>query len=257
MKTRATTIVATLLATGSLFAGPSMYDEPKAPLPPAEDPWEFELIPYMWMPDLSGTVGIGGLTSAVDVKFEDILDNLDMVLSGAFGARKGRFGMVADFMYLEVSPSFDTPGPVFSRGDLRLKQTMLDLRGTYRVVETSSTFLDLSLGARYMNVDLDLTFRPGLAPKTSANGDEGWWDAVGGVRGQYAFTDRWFLTYSADIGGGGSNLTWQAMAGVGYRFTDNVHLTAAYRYLDYDYSSGDFEYDLVTQGIGLGLGFRW
>lgn len=235
-----------------------MYDEPKAPiLPPAEDPWAFELVPYGWLANLKGTVGVGGLSSSVDVPFSDILDELDMVLAGVFSVRKGRFGLLADFMYLEVSPSFDTPGPVFSRGDLRLKQTMLDLRGTYRVVETSNTFLDLSLGARYMDLDLDLTFRPGLAPKTSASGSEGWWDVVGGVRGQYAFTDRWFLTYSADIGGGSSDLTWQAMGGIGYRVTDNVHVTAAYRYLDYDYSNGDFKYDLVTQGIGLGLGFRW
>ncbi len=257
MKSTLFTFAASLAAAGTLSAGPMVMTEIPAELPREDGGWAFEFVPYLWMPDLDGTVGIGGLSSAVDVSFGDIADNLDMAASGMFGVRKGRFGLLTDFLYLKVSPSFDPPGPLFSRGDLTLKQTMVDLKATYRAVQKPNYFMDIGVGARYFDLDLDLEFRPGLAPGVGASGSEGWWDAVGGVRGQWSFTDRWFLTYLADIGGGSSDLTWQAMAGLGYRFTDAVHVTLAYRYMDYDYENGGFKYDLTTQGVGVGLGFRW
>jgi hypothetical protein len=58
----------------------------------------------------------------------------------------------------------------------------------------------------------------------------------------------------ADIGTGDSNLTRQAMLGVGYRF-DWGEVTLAYRALDYDFDQHDA--DMTLYGPGLGVGFRW
>ena len=176
---------------------------------------------------------------------------------GAIGFRKGRFGFLADLLYLDVSPSYETPGPLFSRTDLRLQETMVDLKGSYRVAEWDGGWFDITGGARYMNVDIEITLQPGLAAGRSVSGDNGWWDAIGGFRTQHHLTEKVFLTALADIGAGSSDLTWEVTAGLGYRFTNNVHATLAYRVLDYDYTDGGFTYDVATSGLALGLGITW
>jgi opacity protein-like surface antigen len=258
MKTKLLSTLFSILSAGSLLAGDLM------PLVPAEaasylpeNDWGFEVILYGWGAGVEGTTGVLGTSSNVDVGFSDILDNLDMGAMGAIGFRKGRVGFLADFMYLELSTSFETPGPLFRRTDFNLKETMVDLKGSYRVAEWDRGWFDITGGARYMNIDLGIDLQPGLVAGRSVSGDNGWWDAIGGFRTQHHLTDRVFLTALADIGGGSSDLTWQAMAGVGYRFTNNVHSTLAYRILDYDYTDGGFTYDVATSGVALGLGITW
>jgi opacity protein-like surface antigen len=243
-----------------LLASPAMAGSPlleEAQLPELDSPWSFEFTPYLWAADIEGTVGVGGITSAVDVGFGDILDNLDMAFAAHAGVRYNRFGLNVDLSYLEISPSFETPGPLFKRTDLRVKSTLLDLKGFYRLYETERAWLNLSAGARYFDQDISLQLQPGLLAGRSASAGEGWWDAIVGFRGQYALTEKWFLTYMADIGGGSSDLTWQALGGIGYRFNENVHASVVYRYTSYDYSSDDFTYDTNTEGIGVGVGFSW
>jgi hypothetical protein len=67
-------------------------------------------------------------------------------------------------------------------------------------------------------------------------------------------SSNWFIPYYADVGTGDSNLTWQAMLGLGYRF-DWGHVTLAYRALGYDFNKDNT--DLTLYGPGLGVGFRW
>jgi hypothetical protein len=85
--------------------------------------------------------------------------------------------------------------------------------------------------------------------------DQDVWDAIAGFRGQILFPGSdWYLPFYADIGTGESNLTWQAMLGVGYRF-DWGEVTLAYRALGYDFDENNA--DMTLYGPGLGVGFRW
>ena len=258
MKNKLLTLLISLLGAGSLLAGdvmPSAPAEADSYLP--KNDWGFEVILYGWGAGIDGTSGVLGTTTSVDAGLSDIIDNLDMGAMGAIGFRKGRVGFLADLMYLELSQSVNTPGPLFSRADLDLTQFMADLKGSYRIAEWDGGWFDVTGGARYMNIDLGITLQPGLAAGRSISGDNGWWDAIAGFRTQHHLTEKVFVTALADIGAGSSDLTWQAMAGVGYRFTNKVHTTLAYRILDYDYTDGGFTYDLATSGLALGVGITW
>ena len=249
-----------LTLTPAIAGDYTFKSEPKqvAYSPPVdENPWAFELSPYFWFANLKGTVGVGGTNSDIDVGIDDIFDNLDFAFATSGGVRYKRVGLFADFMYLKITPSFETPGPAFGRTDLSLEQTLLDLKGTYRVVESDRGWLDLLVGARYMKMDLGLTLQPGLAALQSASGSESWWNAVAGVRARYDLSDRFFLTGLADVGGGSSDLTWQALGGVGYQITDRTHFTAGYRYMVDDYTKGGFKYDVKTRGAYIELGLTW
>ena len=246
-----------LLAAVTVSAGPVTPVPTIEPEPPSGSPWQFEILPYLWAVNLDGTVGVLGTTSQIDVGFDDILDNLDFAGSLLAGVRYDRFGLLVDAEYVKVSPSFETPGPFFSRTDLTMEQILVDLKASYRIWESDRGWLDLAAGARYMHLDLDISFQPGIAPGFGLSGNEGWWDTIGGLRARFNLTRVVYLTALADVGGGGSDITWQALGGIGFQLTRNIDLRLVYRYLKVDYASGGFTYDVATQGLGLGLGLQF
>ena len=54
-----------------------------------------------------------------------------------------------------------------------------------------------------------------------------------------------------------TDLTWQALVGIGYRLSDRTNATLAYRVMDYDYTNGGFTYDVVTKGVVVALGISF
>ena len=84
------------------------------------------------------------------------------------------------------------------------------------------------------------------------------WDGIVGVKGHVTFgaEHSWFAPYYLDIGTGSSDLTLQAMAGVGYAFHWG-EVTGAWRYLDYDLESGSPIQSLTLSGPAIGATFRF
>ena len=66
--------------------------------------WEFSLAPYLWMAGLEGTVEADRLSADVDVSFSDIWDELDIGVLAAFEARRGKFSVTTNAIYLKLSP---------------------------------------------------------------------------------------------------------------------------------------------------------
>ena len=64
------------------------------------------------------------------------------------------------------------------------------------------------------------------------------------------------MPYYLDIGTGQSKFTWQGIVGIGYDF-DWGAVTAAWRYLDYDFKSDQVVQDLNLSVGAIGVTFRW
>lgn len=84
------------------------------------------------------------------------------------------------------------------------------------------------------------------------------WDAIVGVHGRQRFGEglRWFVPYYFDVGTGNSNLTTQIMTGIGYSFRWG-DVSAAWRYIDYRFKSGDLVDSLSFNGPMVGVAFRF
>jgi hypothetical protein len=82
-----------------------------------------------------------------------------------------------------------------------------------------------------------------------------WADPVFGVHIRNEITEKWYIEFFGDVGGGVSDISWQVAAAVGYRFTSWVALTVGYRLLGVDYDRDGFEFDIITQGLLTGLRF--
>ena len=233
----------------------------ETPVPQTVDPdkWQFQVSPYFWLASLHGTGGVGNRTAAVDESFGDIFDALNFALMGTFEARRGRFVSLTDLEYVSVSDEKATPGPLFSTVDAGFKTFIFDQEVGYRLYDdpAKGASLDVLGGARVWRAKTDFEFGAGILPAARIEGSRSWVDAVGGLRGKMALSEKVFLTGKFDLGGGGSQFTWQVFAGGGYNINPKIALILGYRVLDVDYRKNNFVYDMNQRGPIMGLGFRF
>ena len=234
------------------------------------DGWSFEFTPYLWGASMSGNVGAGALpTINVDMSFSDILDNLDAGLMGAFEARNGRWGLLFDAIYMKLAHSATASragvGPIgataTASAELEMTQTVFAAAVAYRAIE-GRTPVDVIGGARYAKLTADARIGGSFYAQTgsvAASAEKSWVDPYVGVRAQRPVADRWTLVGYVDVGGFGvgSDLTWQAAAGVNYEFSKAIAGKFGYRYMSVDYDNDGFRYDMANSGLYLGVGIRF
>lgn len=244
----------------------------------APDDWKFRAIVYGYFPDIGGTTNFperGG--SSVTVDSSTIIGNLKFAFMGTFEATKGRWGLLADILYMDVSGSqsgtrdisvggHGLPASVTSNIELDLKGTVFELAGTYTAISDPGMKVDVLAGARLLDLDQTLKYQfsadvgPITGPGRSGTSDVSlsYWDAVVGAKGQFLFGDerRWFVPWYADVGAGQSKLTYQVIGGLGYAFSWG-QVIGAWRYLDYEFKSGSDVQSLDFNGPMIGVAFSW
>jgi hypothetical protein len=270
----ATWFVATCAAT--LFAATLASGTAAAQARP--DDWQFRALIYAYLPTISGSTTFpAGAGSNVNADSDKILDHLKFAFMGTLEAQKGRWGAFTDVMYLNVSGSksgtrdltiggVELPAGVSSNASLDIKATVWTLAANYRLLAAPDAAYDVFAGARLVDVTEKLGWEfsanvgpvvgPGLTGSSQTKLDN--WDAIVGLKGRFNFgqSREWFVPYYVDIGTGSSNLTWQAVAGIGYAFRWG-EVVAAWRYLDYDFKSGAKIESLKLNGPAFGVAFRW
>ena len=234
------------------------FQEPVAPVPAADD-WEFRLAVYGPMVGLDGTAMVGGVVLPVDIGFGDILDNLDGGVVIAGEARKGKWSVTGDYIWLKLSTS-TRPTPNSYVG-VTVQETLGNLALGYELYEDRCWTIDLLAGAAYMSVDIDadVTLGPPVSRTAFSSVSESWVDPFVGVRFRYRAGDHWRFFGRVDYGGWGvaSDTYFQANVGAGYQINKSVGLFAAYRYHSVDYAKGQFGYDVDTKGPEVGVVFSF
>lgn len=246
------------------------------------DEWQWRGTIYLWLPDVNGTTSMpadsGGTTISADVG--QILESLNLAFMGQLEARKGRWGGFTDLIYLDLSNdqtnarsvNFSGPGGIINvpadasmYANMDLKGLVWTLAGTYTVVEKPGYEMLVLGGVRYLGLDINLNWQasgnigslPPVAQSGSSSASPDYWDAIIGVRGRADLgKSNWYVPYYVDIGTGSSNNTWQAALGLGYRFRWG-EVTAAYRYLNYNFDDGEPLKDISFGGFGLGVSWSW
>jgi hypothetical protein len=227
----------------------------------SSDKWKYGLEVYLWGASVGGASAAG---EDIDISFEDLVDDLQMGFMSAFGARKAKWSLLADVVYLDVDDGKSTTAnvagnPIQARGDVELKGWVVNAAGGYNVVETGSSLLDVLVGVRYLDLETDLTLDLGNAQR-SVSGSGSVWDGIVGLKGRTELSDKWHLNYYVDVGTGDSDFTWQALGAFGYHLK-KVDLSFGYRYLEWDFDDNDaggkvFN-DLNFHGPFAGVTFKW
>jgi opacity protein-like surface antigen len=232
--------------------------------------WSYEATPYLHAAGLDGTIGAGRVRAHTDISFSDVLSHLDIALQGQFLARKGPLSLGLDAEYIRLSDdgSRSVTGPegrATVQGKLDATSTLSILQGTigYRVLD-GQTKVDLVGGLRATGLDADLDLDGSLSvgdavfgKSRSLSGSREWVDIVGGARISHTISDQVTLSGYVDVGGGGSNLTWQALVGLNWQVAKDYTVKLGYRELSWDYSSGGVVWDMKLHGPYVGLGIRF
>jgi hypothetical protein len=220
----------------------------------ATDRWTIELTPYLWAAGLDGDTAADGTGSEIDTDYEFFsLDNLDFALGTAVEARKGRWAMLGDAMYVEFSDAFErAPG-----SEVEVTGGFVETAGALQA--SNGRPLELLFGLRYVTLKSTVDIAP--LPRVSAR--ESWLDPIIGLRFAYDFNDRWSVTLRGDVGGAAgisshsSELATNVSAMFGWRVGDKVTLRGGYRMLQMDFDGDSLVLDATFQGYVVGASWMF
>ncbi len=258
-----------LLLIAGIWSGANAQQPANLGQATAQSGWVVNVAPYLWLPTVNTTLNynlpsnLGGrLPTDVSVGPGDLLSHLDFAAMGTADARNGPFSLLTDFLYTRVSlgigdshiKSVDffglSPIPITRSLQTSISTTLgltiWTLAGGYTVLQGGWGNVDVIGGFRLLAVNARTDYSLALTltgPRgngatfgglggVSASKDI--WNGIAGVRGRFRLGDtRFFIPYYADVGGGGSQPTWQISAGLGYQ-TKWAAFSASYRYLAFE-----------------------
>src|ERR1051326_8070423 len=233
----------------------------------AEEGWTFSVTPYLWLPNINGTLKYaippgGGARPEVDTGPNNYLENLSFALMLAGEARKGKWSAFTDLIYLDFDKEGSTVKAVNFGGD-RISTSL------NTSTKSSLTGVACAVCARYFALKASSDWQLSAAVNGPNNGQvfaaqgsisqrEDIWDAIVGLRGRFKFGEAgaWFVPYYLDIGAGTSKLTGQSLLGVGYAFKWG-ELLGTYRYVLYDMKDDGLLQDIRFAGPAIGATFRF
>jgi hypothetical protein len=239
-----------LMTTFLLLAATSVSAQEKS-----ADDWQFDTTVYLWGATIKMHTPAG---DPVNINFGTILKNLDLAAMVTFGARKDKFSMLADVIYMDLSTDQKRDEfngqPIEGKLTVGMQAWVLNLIGGYNLIDTGKNQFDIAAGARYLDVEVPVTVKLNDKKIKTSKGDSGW-DGVIGLKGRHNFDDGYYFNYYADIGGGYSKTTWQSAVNFSYdykKFTGVV----GYRYLKWNFKNDQPALDDLTIH-GPYAGLKW
>jgi hypothetical protein len=253
------------IALGALAAAPALAadlptkkpaPEP-VPLPVVPSSWRFELTGYGWASSLSGYAGVRNFpTLPFYADFPKIVEHLGGVFMGAATASNGTYIVGVDFIWSRLvgGSTFNNPAsPLYAtQANLTLNEAVATGLGGVRIPIGPSNLEFYAIGGvRWFGTSDSLTLtHPVFGFETSASLHKDWIDPVAGFYARYRIDPKWFVNAEGDIGGwSNTSATGQALAAVGYNWTQNIATTLGFRVL-YTYDKQDTGDTRITAANG-------
>ncbi len=249
-------------------AGPSRAAEQPPP-----DTWQFNLLLYGWLPSIDGTLQYGdpAAGSGSEVDASTIIDDIQMIFMGGFEARKSKWAFMGDVVYLDMADDKNNSmnlglgigsGVTIDVGaQTELTGWLTHLAGAYNITTAPRGTLDFLFGTRYLALDTDIDLKitgplPPTLPTKNLSRSVDVLDGVIGVRGQVPLIGDLYLPYHLDVGAGSSQFSWQAIAGLGYRFSWGG-LLLDYRHISFNMGEDELIDTFSLSGPVLGVMFSF
>ena len=231
---------------------------------------QWHLAPYLWASDVGLDLKVDNdPVLGTDIAFDSLIDKVDVAFMGHIEAYGEKFGALADIIYLDlgdqatvnVGPREPVSGDL--EFDTDMKMSLYELGGFYRIGSASAgtAELDILFGARLIDLEQSIKISlPGPRETEIETGiDVSETDVFVGAQVVGKFNERWSYHARADIGGGGTDGTVNALAAIGYTFGDTglFTLDMGYRYMAIEMSdeNGGFETEIEVELSGPFLGF--
>lgn len=254
MRTRDISITGAVLAAAALgLAAPA-----RAQMPDWTQGWSGQATIYLWAPAISGKQqGVDG-KPLVKLDNVSVLEALDMAFMGAAEVRKGKFGLLLDAVYADLSTDGTIlQGRIDTHADTKIG--FYTAAATYRLYEEERSFVDVYGGARYFDTKLSFSTQTEERGRSIETGLS-WTDGIVGLRGGMPLSENWSLSGFADVGGfdAKSDLSWEVYGGANYAFAEHWAGTIGYRYVSITYEATSFAtLDIDIHGPVLGISYKF
>lgn len=221
---------------------------------PDKDSWKVTLEPYIWA--LGNKVRIAtdqydrsDFTGYIDALF----NQYQYGFLGAVKVYRKRWGFYTDAHFVRLKDKARELGLPYT-SDIR--QFLIESSLLYRLGDDVN-FTELFLGARYFRMKSHVDVA--VAGKFKDLFE--WVDPMAGVRVSRGIgkRQRWRWQISGDVSGFdlGSDFTWQASAGLVYRWNERRSVSAGYRHLDIKYFDPPRRYESRMSGPYLGFAYHF
>jgi len=226
-------------------AEPTVLEENSSTLPG----WTFSLRPYFYLSGMSGSITVDPVTFPINSSFSTLLENVKVGGFISLTAEKGRWGVNADFQYINLYGESEGPGET----SLDLKNVIGELDLIFRP-EMAPT-LRFLVGVRAYSVRQNIIFAGIPLPEAKTTV----WDPVLGAYGSWALHNRWDFELKGDIGGFGvsSEATYQMMGGFRWGVGKSTSIPFGYRILGYQIKTGGVRMNTRMMGAFIGFDFRF
>lgn len=217
------------------------------------DDWQYTAELYALAADVSATSAAG---EEINADFDDIVDDLEFAMFGSLAATRDRLTLFGNLFYVDTEArERNNMGPLSITAEVGLENIVSTFGAGWALHESDTSRVNVLGGARYLSMDVDVKLEILPLGRVNESKSESNWDGVIGVQGTTDLSERWYLNYYLDIGTGDSDRTWQASAGINYRF-DSWDLVLGYQHLEWEFDDQLLE-DLEMSGPAIGVKFHF
>ncbi len=221
------------------------------------DKFGWSVTPYIWASDTSLDISVRdtGIGGGADIKFSDLLDDLDTAIQIHVEGGKGNWSGFGDLTYIETSDTTQRPLLVV---DSNNKTTVLDAAVAYWP-NGVGTQLNVFGGLRYSGFDDRYRFTLGTDPLVERRSTKDYYDALLGIRYRFDLSDRWALLTRGDVSFGDSEGTWLVQGlfayTVGKRRRNRI--VFGYQYKEAEFRDSGLTTEFAYNGPMAGFNFRF
>lgn len=227
---------------------------------PHDGQWHIDGELYLWGAGADITMASG---QDVEVDFDEVLSDLELAFMGVLGARKDRWSVFGDVMFIGVDASETVPvtippntTPIDAVVSIEQDAWIVTIGGGYELKSTSNSNIDFLGAIRYFDLSTDLKVDLGGKNVGTLHDSSDVTDVVVGIKGRAGLGHSWILGYYADVGAGGSDLTYQALIDINYQF-NKVALGVGYRFLKWELDGKGALDDFQVSGPFAGILYRF
>lgn len=225
------------------------------------DDLTFIVSPYVWIPTVTGDIGVGAQGLQFELDAGDLLDVFEFggLIRGEVRHKSG-WGVSVDHIFADLGAGVDILiGDVDADIDAGITEVAI-----VRRIDLDHHALDAYAGIRHWNADVDVAIETIFFNDTIRTGDD-WIDPMIGARYLHTVSSDWRLIAQGDIGGFGvgADFSWNAAVGASYDASENLSLQLAYRVLSVDRESpaigggSPVDLNITIQGPLIGLAYRF
>ena len=237
-----------------MFVNPSMGQDLERN---NEEGWNFLIAPYLFVPFISGEIGVKDYSADFNKGPGELIETLDFAVMLYLEASNPQWALIMDALYLKSGKDITLKEETQREGTVGVTVTSIGFSGMRRL----AIWFELGIGGRVNFYNMQMNVEAGaILPEIDEKSDDTWFDPLIVYRLTAPLNnEKWKLGLHGDFGGFGvgSKFTYMVYPYAGYQFSSWFELSLGFRTAGFDFENNteDEEHKLDVLFYGPQIGF--